>query len=128
MAKEKIEKTPEVQMQSTSKTVTQYRDRALERCILFSQRDVPVLESVTTLSGGNRRAEGPPPASFPPPPPVAPGKDESNIWNKLLKLMGWKEGTGLGTEGEGRVDPMSIHSFLFSLGEVYVLIRHSSNS
>ena len=42
--------------------------------------------------------------------------------------MGWKEGTGLGTEGEGRVDPMSVHSFLFSLGNVYLLIRHSSNS
>lgn len=53
-----------------------------------------------------RRAEGPPPPPSPPPAPVAPAKDETNIGNKLLKMMGWTEGSGLGTEGEGRVDPM----------------------
>jgi len=26
--------------------------------------------------------------------------------NKLLKMMGWKEGAGLGQEGEGRVNPI----------------------
>ncbi|CAG8673796.1 14763_t:CDS:1, partial [Acaulospora colombiana] len=35
-----------------------------------------------------------------------PAKDENNIGNKLLKKMGWSEGTGLGLSGEGRVDPM----------------------
>jgi hypothetical protein len=38
---------------------------------------------------------------------VNPGEDDSNVGNKLLKMMGWKEGTGLGTAGEGRVEPVS---------------------
>jgi hypothetical protein len=39
---------------------------------------------------------------------VNPGQDEANVGNKLLKIMGWKEGSGLGTDGEGRVDPMYV--------------------
>lgn len=72
---------------------------------MHNQPDAPVPES-SKASGKRRRAEGPPPPPSPPPPPVNPGKDESNVGNKLLKMMGWKEGTGLGTDGEGRVDPM----------------------
>ena len=53
-----------------------------------------------------RFAEGPPPPPSPPLPPPNPGQDETNVGNKLLKMMGWKEGTGLGADGEGRVDPM----------------------
>ncbi len=34
------------------------------------------------------------------------GKDENNIGNKLLKKMGWSEGSGLGAEGDGRAEPM----------------------
>ena len=49
-------------------------------------------------------------ASPPTPPPVNPGQDENNIGNKLLKMMGWKEGQGLGTSGDGRVDPMCVLS------------------
>lgn len=30
----------------------------------------------------------------------------------MLKMMGWTEGTGLGTSGEGRVDPMFVHPCL----------------
>ncbi|KZT42101.1 hypothetical protein SISSUDRAFT_1078616 [Sistotremastrum suecicum HHB10207 ss-3] len=82
-----------------------YRDRALERRALHSQPDVPILEE-TTSGRNKRKAEGPPPAPPPPPPPVAPAKDETNIGNKLLQKMGWTLGTGLGTEGEGRVDPI----------------------
>lgn len=43
-----------------------------------------------------------------PPPPKEPAKDENNIGNKLLKKMGWSEGSGLGLSGEGRVDPMHV--------------------
>jgi predicted Zn-dependent protease len=32
----------------------------------------------------------------------------------MLKLMGWTEGTGLGTSGEGRVDP--IQTAIYSQG------------
>lgn len=82
-----------------------YRDRASERRTLFNQPDVPPPES-HSKSLGKRQAEGPPPPPSPPPVSLAPGKDESNIGNKLLKMMGWTEGSGLGVEGEGRVDPM----------------------
>jgi RNA-binding protein 5/10 len=30
--------------------------------------------------------------------------DDTNIGNKLLKAMGWKEGAGLGKKGQGRTD------------------------
>lgn len=79
--------------------------------MLFNQPDAPVPEKdAGKAAGGNkkRQAEGPPPPPSPPPPPVNPGKDENNVGNKLLKMMGWTEGTGLGTEGEGRVDPMFV--------------------
>lgn len=83
-----------------------YRDRASERRIMHNQPDVPLPENVTTVPKKKRYTEGPPPPPSPPPAALAPGKDESNVGNKLLKMMGWKEGSGLGIEGEGRVDPM----------------------
>lgn len=77
--------------------------------MLFNQPDAPVPEKdVSKVGGKKRQAEGPPPPPSPPPPPVNPGKDENNVGNKLLKMMGWTEGTGLGTDGEGRVDPMFV--------------------
>lgn len=97
--------------QSNSKL--QYRDRASERRTLFNQPDVSMPEPAHAKTPVKRSAEGPPPAPSPPPPPVAPGKDESNIGNKLLKMMGWTEGTGLGSEREGRVDPMYAWCLLF---------------
>ena len=97
----------ESSLSSTSSATpkAQYRDRASERRILFNQPEVPMLEPKTQ---SKRSAEGPVPVKSPTPPPpaVAPAKDENNIGNKLLKMMGWTEGSGLGTEGSGRVDPM----------------------
>ncbi|KIJ37732.1 hypothetical protein M422DRAFT_781617 [Sphaerobolus stellatus SS14] len=83
-----------------------YRDRALERRILHNQPDIPLPEPNASGPGLRKHSEDPPQPAPPPPPPVAPAKDENNIGNKLLKKMGWSEGTGLGTDGEGRVDPM----------------------
>lgn len=90
-----------------------YRDRASERRTLFNQPDVPLPEkdSGPVGKGKKRQAEGPPRPPTPPAPPVNPGKDENNVGNKLLKMMGWQEGTGLGTSGEGRVDPMLVVLF-----------------
>lgn len=85
-----------------------YRDRASERRILFNQPDTPLPEKDGNTIGKKRQAEGPPRPPTPPPPPVNPGQDESNVGNKLLKMMGWKEGSGLGTDGDGRVDPMFV--------------------
>ncbi|KAI0073405.1 hypothetical protein K474DRAFT_1603411 [Panus rudis PR-1116 ss-1] len=89
-----------------------YRDRASERRIMHNQPDIPLPEGSTSSGVAigstmkKRSEQGPPPPPSPPPPPVNPGKDESNVGNKLLKMMGWKEGTGLGTDGSGRVDPI----------------------
>lgn len=84
-----------------------YRDRASERRVMHNQPDVPLPGEATSKAAGKRmHAEGPPKPPTPPPAPVEPAKDETNVGNKLLKMMGWKEGTGLGTDGEGRVDPM----------------------
>ncbi|KAF8061457.1 hypothetical protein FPV67DRAFT_1609202 [Lyophyllum atratum] len=82
-----------------------YRDRASERRVLFNQPDVPLPEKDATTTK-QKKFDGPPPPPSPPPPPVNPGKDATNVGNKLLKMMGWTEGTGLGTSGDGRVDPI----------------------
>jgi len=95
---------------ASSSEVPKYRDRASERRTLFNQPDVPLPDKdVASSSSSKRKAEGPtrgptPPLAVTPAPP--PAKDETNVGNKLLKMMGWKEGTGLGSEGEGRIDPM----------------------
>lgn len=74
---------------------------------MHNQPDIPLPESSGTKAPGKRKhAEGPPPPPSPPPAPVNPGEDQTNVGNKLLRLMGWTEGTGLGTDGEGRVEPM----------------------
>jgi len=73
---------------------------------MHNQPDVPLPELGDEKRKSRRFAEGPPPPPSPPPPPLNPGQDETNVGNKLLKMMGWKEGTGLGADGEGRVDPM----------------------
>jgi len=66
--------------------------------------------------GKKRQAEGPPPPPSPPPPPVNPGQDETNVGNKLLKMMGWTEGTGLGSTGDGIVDPISTAVYAQGVG------------
>lgn len=73
---------------------------------MHNQPDVPMPEGSEEKRKMRRFAEGPPPPPSPPLPPPNPGQDETNVGNKLLKMMGWKEGTGLGADGEGRVDPM----------------------
>ncbi|KIM21755.1 hypothetical protein M408DRAFT_76581 [Serendipita vermifera MAFF 305830] len=110
---------------STAKPV--YRDRALERRVIHGQPDFPVPEPSSSTSGasggggggpGNKRIRDVPLAvSAPPPqPPKEPAKDENNIGNKLLKKMGWSEGTGLGLSGEGRVDPIQTAMYASGAG------------
>lgn len=82
-----------------------YRDRALERRALFNQPETPLPEGGASKPNKKRQSEGPL-APSPPPPTLNPGEDSNNVGNKLLKMMGWKEGTGLGTDEDGRKDPM----------------------
>jgi hypothetical protein len=93
-----------------------YRDRASERRIMHNQPDVPLPENTTTVLKKKRFVEGSPPPPSPPPTPLAPGKDGNNVGNKLLKMMGWKEGSGLGTEGDGRVDPIQTAIYAQGVG------------
>ncbi|EAU88125.2 hypothetical protein CC1G_03797 [Coprinopsis cinerea okayama7 len=96
-----------------------YRDRASERRTLFNQPEAPLPEHIASngsVVGKKRYAEGPPRPPTPPPPPLNPGQDESNVGNKLLKMMGWKEGTGLGAEGEGRTDPIETAIYAQGVG------------
>lgn len=92
-----------------------YRDRASERRIMHNQPEVPLPENGGAAAKKKRQAEGPPPAPSPPP-PIVPSKDESNVGNKLLKMMGWREGSGLGTEGDGRVDPIQTAIYAQGVG------------
>ncbi|QRV86137.1 G-patch domain protein [Ceratobasidium sp. AG-Ba] len=105
-AKTKLEAARQAALATTSTDEIQqpkYRDRAAERRVALRQPDHPMPEPVDKK---RKWAEGPPAPAPPPPPPVVPGKDENNVGNKLLKKMGWSEGAGLGTSGEGRVDPV----------------------
>ena len=88
-----------------------YRDRASERRILFNQPDAPVPEK--DAGSTKKRHVETPSRPVTPPPSVNLGKDQSNVGNKLLKMMGWKEGTGLGSDGDGRVDPMFVYDAPF---------------
>ena len=87
-----------------------YRDRASERRTLFNQPDTPLPEKD---EGGNvvvkrkfAEVTSHSTSSTPPPAPTNPGSDANNVGNKLLKMMGWKEGSGLGSEGDGRLNPV----------------------
>ncbi|TXT11024.1 hypothetical protein VHUM_01775 [Vanrija humicola] len=86
-----------------------YRDRAAERRVVHHQPDKPSLPSL--LHGRKPLPEPKPKAPSPPPAAPAPAADESNVGNKLLSKMGWASGTGLGKEGEGRVDPIHVKQF-----------------
>lgn len=115
VARQKLAARSGVKTTASSADQPKYRDRASERRVLFNQPEAPVIEkdSGGGKPGQKRQSEGPPPAPSPPPPPVNPGQDESNVGNKMLKMMGWTEGTGLGTSGEGRVDPMCVYFLHF---------------
>ncbi|PCH38792.1 hypothetical protein WOLCODRAFT_136443 [Wolfiporia cocos MD-104 SS10] len=93
-----------------------YRDRASERRVMHNQPDVPLPTETNKVIGKRKQAEGPPPPPAAPSPPVNPGKDENNVGNKLLRMMGWKEGTGLGTDGEGRVEPIQTAIYAQGVG------------
>ena len=96
---------------STEKVSEQpkYRDRASERRIMHNQPDTPMPDMPTTGFAKKSQIEAPPASPSPPPLPVNPGQDQNNMGNKLLKMMGWTEGTGLGTTGDGRIEPMCVY-------------------
>ncbi|KAF7984069.1 hypothetical protein HWV62_17622 [Athelia sp. TMB] len=93
-----------------------YRDRASERRIMHNQPDTPMPDMPTTAFTKKAQVEAPPASPSPPPLPVNPGQDQNNVGNKLLKMMGWTEGTGLGTTGEGRIEPIQTAIYAQGVG------------
>lgn len=119
IAKEKVKTARLKSEQKPEDQTPKYRDRASERRVMHNQPDAPVSSSNTgdgIAGNGRRSAPGPSKPPSPPPPPLHPGRDESNVGNKLLKMMGWTEGTGLGTNGEGRVDPIQTAIYVQGVG------------
>jgi len=82
---------------------------------MHNQPDVPLPETSSKPSQ-KKAAEVLPAPPSPPLPSVNPSQDLNNMGNKLLKIMGWKEGTGLGSTGEGRVDPIQTAIYAQGVG------------
>ena len=98
-----------------------YRDRAAERREAFNQPAIPLPEDTSQIGQKRKFVEppslvAPPPPPPPPPPALEPGNDETNRGNQLLAKMGWTSGTGLGSGGEGRVDPVMVQQFEMRAG------------
>jgi len=84
----------------------QYRDRAKERRNKFGDDDKPANKfkekymramADVAATGGAGAAE-------------APKLDESNVGNRMLQKMGWKDGLGLGKKNQGRTEIISTQS------------------
>ncbi|KAK6947467.1 G-patch domain, partial [Dillenia turbinata] len=106
---------------------TTYRDRAAERRSLYGSSSVG--DDLSDLGPANREGAFRKGAvdSMPFPPGVGGGRaagdvsgnvqnyevitadralDESNVGNRMLRSMGWHEGSGLGRDGSGMVEPV----------------------
>jgi len=115
LARDKARAAAEKSQPPQTSEQPKYRDRASERRIMHNQPDIPLPELSASVSS-KRKADGPPPPPSPPPPALNPGEDTNNVGNKLLKMMGWKEGTGLGTDGDGRIEPISTAIYAAGVG------------
>jgi len=79
----------------------QYRDRAAERRNKFGIEKPKMRRQM--MKRPNSSA-----APVPYEQPTKNGLDQSNIGNKMLQKMGWKQGSGLGKTGSGIVDPIKV--------------------
>ncbi|GAB2209390.1 hypothetical protein Drorol1_Dr00026603 [Drosera rotundifolia] len=113
---------------ANNKEQQQYRDRAAERRSLYSSSssygDLSDLELADPNRDSGLRKGASDLGSMPFPPGVGvrgtadsssqsydvitPDKaiDESNVGNRMLRNMGWHEGSGLGKDGSGMVEPV----------------------
>ena len=79
-----------------------YRDRAMERRVLHNQPEHPAADDRASEVVNDRivlnALQGNTSESI--------TQQPEGIGNRLLKRMGWTEGLGLGTKGDGIAEPM----------------------
>jgi RNA-binding protein 5/10 len=87
----------------------EYRDRAKERRIQFNQPDRPDLPHPNPRVAARQAA-----AKREPSPEIEPPKPNKGA--KLLAAMGWTQGSGLGAEGSGIVEPIKAGQYAEGVG------------
>lgn len=110
-ALEKIEKT---RASAIDPAESQYRDRARERRVQFNQPhrpDLPHPNPRIAAKQAAAKAAAAEAAKASSPEPERPNKGA-----KLLAAMGWTEGSGLGAEGTGIVEPVRAESYAEGVG------------
>jgi hypothetical protein len=108
---EKIEKTRTPATDSTADS--QYRDRARERRIQFNQPHKPDLPHPNPRIAAKQAAAK---AAAKVAKSASPEPERANKGAKLLAAMGWTEGSGLGAEGTGIVEPVRAESYAEGVG------------
>jgi RNA-binding protein 5/10 len=89
-----------------------YRDRAYERRIQYNQPHRPDLPHPNPRIAAKQAAA----AVAVKNPSPEPEPERANKGAKLLAAMGWTEGTGLGAEGTGIVNPIAAGSYAEGVG------------
>ncbi|XP_051144506.1 SUPPRESSOR OF ABI3-5 isoform X2 [Andrographis paniculata] len=126
--KRRFSEMPASSVGNKDQSQTPYRDRAAERRSLYGSS--PGFGDNSGVGDSNRDPmyrRGVIDSSIPFPPGVGGGRsaadantydvitadraiDESNVGNRMLRNMGWHEGSGLGKDGSGMVEPVQAQS------------------